>query len=227
MLLFSRKKKNPKIGKTVTLKDVREAKHVLALFKALDQQQHNICLFEVSDDVGVVIADDIGEDFAAAKKKFGEIKKNEPNKACILLVKTPYGGLSILDRHFPSNHFPKNERSVASAQKALRELKEQNLIEESVQENDWLYIFGYKEEMSQPKITIKWMASKESFRYFLCKWFEKSIENDKLKISTIGAITPQFFLTKKGVIMNLANKRKEDSNRYDIIDEIFRHIEND
>lgn len=75
MLLFSRKKKNPKIGKTVTLKDVREAKHVLALFKALDQQQQNICLFAFGKDGGPILEESDSLDTEKTCKDFYELAK--------------------------------------------------------------------------------------------------------------------------------------------------------
>ena len=74
MLLFSSKKKNSKIEKTLTLKDVREAKHVL-LFKALDQPIQSKCLFTFAKEGAPILEVSDSPDTEKKCKDYYELAK--------------------------------------------------------------------------------------------------------------------------------------------------------
>lgn len=229
MLLISINKRKQICEKQKTLKDVRETKHVLALFpKPLDEEQLSFCFF-CSSEAGVITAYDL-VDYERAKKEFEERKTSAPDHELLLLLETNTGG-HIMERYKPlmeqyKPRFPLCNRENEFAIHALNKLKELKLIKEDLQESYWLYIFGYDEPESTTTKII-WLGTKEQLRYYLVLWYEKEISEAKMPQKSIFKLVPLLFIDKKGKQMTIAKKRNEDhTNICEQIKEIFRPEEN-
>ena len=192
-----------------------------------------ICFFMVShyekkdkqDEMLTLITTntDDDEDWKKASETFNKMKLEEPEKVIILMGLNPK---SIIKYYEPSYRFPKSSRTIEFARTALMSLKDiVKLVENDLQEEAWLYTFGYAVQNPRPT-KIKWLGTKENLRQFLALWFKEELSKKRMKFKEIQRLVPLCFDYKDGEPMHLSKPREENSGIPELIEKIFRPNEN-
>lgn len=179
-----------------------------------------LCFFTKAEISAIQITVDQNdtEGFKKAIDDFAKTKRENPDKVIIMIGLKPS---TIIDYYSPTHQFPRLHRSQAFAQHALTKLKGLSLVEANLQEDTWLYIFGYATPQSQP-MKIKWLGTKENLRQFLTLWYEEELRHKEITHKEIRSYVPLCFVDKNGKPKYLSKARKEDSQVSDDIEKIFR-----
>jgi len=177
----------------------------------------SICFYMVSSPQVIQCNQTDIEDYKEALKQFNKLKVEHPNDALYLMGTNP---TTYICSYIPTYQFPPSCRPQTFAIDALNQLKVINLVNNTVQENDWLYTFGYNASKTQSK--IKWLGTKESLRLFLTHWYEAELRKKAIKHKTIHELVPFCFVDKDEKQMFLAKAKQELGPIPDLIEKIFR-----
>ena len=200
-----------------------EVKESDALPKWMKEIQNSYCFFTVSEIVATCISTNHEniQDFKDAADEFEKCKRENPDR-CIIVKDTNSDW--VYYSYTPTYQLPHSRRPQSFAIDVLNQLKRINLVNNNVQENNWLYTFGYDAPNTQSK--INWLGTKENLRLFLALWYETELSSKVIQHKTIRELVP-FCFVKNGEPMYLAKARMENSPIPALIEKIFRPNEND
>lgn len=200
-----------------------EVKESDALPKWMKEMQNSYCFFTVGEMVATCISTNHEniQDFKDALDEFEKHKRENPDK-CIIVKDTNSDHVYI--SYTPTYQLPHSCRPQSFAIDVLNQLKRLKLVNNNVQESNWLYTFGYDAPNTQSK--INWLGTKENLRLFLTLWYETELRSKEIKHKTIHDFVP-FCFFKDGEPMYLAKAKPENSPIPALIEKIFRTNEND
>ena len=182
------------------------------------------CFFTVLTTPKLIEVDNNNsQDLKDATDEFNKLKRETPDVPIYLIGMNP---LSIINLYHPTFQLPRTHWPEDFAKKALEELKNIKMVSDDLDEDDWLYIFGYATPDPQSTVKIQWLGSKELFRLFLEYWYEEEYISKRIKRVTYINITPFCFLDSRGNPMHLSKAREEDGPIPALIKKIFRPNEN-